>query len=241
MVAFATGIVALTVVCSVWFPPAADRLAARGRLPPPPTMGSLRSGIVTHRWRVAVSVGVSTLLASRLRWWPPLVVLCFVVFGAGWLVAMVDLRVRRLPDAVAAPTWIVTCVIVVAGAWWLDEPWRVRGALAAAGAAGFTLGVGWLIGMGMGDLKWGALLAVPVGWAAPGASSSIHAGLALVGLASALAVAVVVITQVLHHRPRAPIAFGPFLLAAAVVVLIVVAGRPLGTSVGQTGALWSGP
>lgn len=211
----------LTAVASIWFPPAADRLATRSPLPRLPTVSVAIGAIWLQPWRTTSAVVLGGVVAWRVAdspWWTALVV---PILGVAWLAVLVDCRCHRLPDVLLAPTIPLVGAMLSIGAVAIGEPWRARTALLAAGAAGGVLVIGWLIGMGLGDVKWGAVLALPTGWAASGVGPALHGGLAIVGLASVVAVVWRAVGT--RGRPGA-FAFGPFLFVAALAVLFVAPG-----------------
>src|SRR5690606_24895512 len=91
-----------------------------------------------------------------------------------------------------------------------------------------VLGLGWLVGMGFGDVKAGGVMGMVLGWLG---ASSVEAGVAVVWalaigtlLASAYGI-VAKVVQVLRvppgERGRAWFAFGPFLAFGCVVVVLL--------------------
>jgi len=181
--------------------------------------------------RRAVLVGACVAAAAAavlLHGWRadlPAAVLLAVV---GVVLAAEDFASHRLPNAVLAPAAValallLTFAALVTGAW---------ADLARAGMAAAACGVGYLglallrpTGLGMGDVKLGALLGAWLGWLGWGA---VLAG-TLVGFVAGGAVGLLLIASGRATRSTA-IAFGPWLLLGAAVasVATVRAGPVLG-------------
>lgn len=174
----------------------------------------------TARWWQAPGVltgscAVAVVLTLLVHGWQADLPAALVLAVAGVLLAAEDLASHRLPNAVLAPTAVVlTLLLVVAalvtGAW--DA--LLRAVLAAA-----VCGLGYLLlallrpaGLGMGDVKLGALLGAWLGWLGWGAVVlGAIAGFVLGGLAG-----LVLIVAGRATRTTA-IAFGPWMLLGAAV------------------------
>jgi prepilin signal peptidase PulO-like enzyme (type II secretory pathway) len=187
-------------------------------------MAAIAAGVVALRFGSAPRDGLVVL----------------AVLGCAVLSALVDLRCHRLPDAITAPLWAAAWPVMVAVAVVDGNAIRIRFALVAGVVALLVLGVGWLMGMGLGDVKLGALLALVSGWLASEASEALMAALAVVFVAAVGAV----LHSVLRcagcwfgrlrsgsHRARPStaaaaehrwFAFGPHLVAGATVVIMAL-------------------
>ncbi len=126
--------------------------------------------------------------------------------------AVVDARTRRLPDP-----WIAAAACAFLAVWVLEAAVAsAAGPNAADVATGIALTAGPLLvlhlvspaAMGFGDVKAAAVLGAAV------ATVDAHAGLVVLALASAAAALTAL------ARRRASIAFGPFLVAAAWIVVL---------------------
>ncbi|GAA1794527.1 prepilin peptidase [Planosporangium flavigriseum] len=139
--------------------------------------------------------------------------------------AMIDLDVRRLPDAIVLPSYLVgTLLLIPAVAAHRDWPAAVRGlaAMAALWALYFAIAFVYPGGMGFGDVKLAGLLGLYLGWLG---WSSVLVG-ALAGfLLGGLVGAALLLTGRAGRRTAIP--FGPAMLAGA--LLAVFAAGPFTT------------
>lgn len=149
--------------------------------------------------------------------------LLLVVGSFGLALAVIDRDYHRLPDVLVLPLYAVTAAglllsqAVSGSGHWIP---------ALCGAAIWLAVIGglWLVtggrGMGLGDVKLAPVLGATLGW--------LGVGSAVVGLLVAFILGTLVgLLLMARHRAqrRSRIAFGPFLLAAALVG--VLAGAPL--------------
>ena len=149
-----------------------------------------------------------------------LVAAATVAFAASgcWL-AVTDLRTKRLPNGHVALSGanvlvLLTAASVVAGTW---TSW-VRCLVAAAVLAGayFVLAVISAGGVGMGDVKLAAVVGMVCGWHGWNA--------VIIGTGAALLLAAAVGVGLLAARRvnrRSALAFGPFMVAGALLALVV--------------------
>ncbi|MBZ2195156.1 prepilin peptidase [Occultella gossypii] len=146
--------------------------------------------------------------------WAELVALAVAALACSLLV-VVDVATHRLPDVIVLPAFAVVLVALVVaaastGAW----PDLLR---ALAGAAAVGLGLLLLClasptGLGLGDVKLGALIALVLGWTGWAAvAAGILAAFVLGGL-----FAVILLATTKADR-RTAVAFGPWLVAGGVV------------------------
>ena len=180
--------------------------------------GRLRAGGVGGSWGavrvVPVGAAAAGLLAAALGPVPRLPVL---LVGAvlGLLLAVIDLRCLRLPDplvaALAATTGVAPAVL---------EPARAGVALAAAA----VVGTGYLAiallpgrGLGLGDVKLGAALALVLG---SGGWPAVAVGLGAAHLINGVIAAGLLTTG--RARGGRALPFGPALLTGALIGLTTV-------------------
>lgn len=176
-----------------------------------------------------VELATAGLFAAVTAWaahegrWALLPVLLYLA-AVGLALALIDLDVRRLPDAIVLPAYPVTAALLGLAAVVEHD-----GAAALRALAGglllyglyFALAVARPGGMGFGDVKLAGVLGAVLGYAgwsalAVGAFSAFVLG-GLVGVA-------LVASGVLRRRGHLP--FGPFMLVGA--ALGVVAGGAVG-------------
>ncbi|SEC90238.1 type 4 prepilin peptidase 1 Aspartic peptidase. MEROPS family A24A [Amycolatopsis tolypomycina] len=174
-----------------------------------------------------VELGTAVLFALlALRLDPPALP-AFLYFGAiGIALALIDLDVRRLPDAIVLPSYPVLLVLLAASAWWRDDWWS----LARAGIGGAALFAFYLLlalaypaGMGFGDVKLAGILGGILAYLSwPALLVGAFGGFLL----GALAGVVVLATRKGGRKTALP--FGPFMIAAA--LLAIFAAGPLGAA-----------
>ena len=125
----------------------------------------------------------------------------------------IDLDVRRLPDAIVLPSYIVLAVLfgfaaIITG----DGGSLLRAALAGAALFAFYFAVAFAYpaGMGFGDVKLAGIIGIALGWVGWGAL--------LVGAFAAFLVGAVVGVAIIATRRggrKTAIPFGPFMLLGA--------------------------
>jgi leader peptidase (prepilin peptidase)/N-methyltransferase len=179
--------------------------------------------------------GIVALLLGFWAWqqvapsgtWPvgfdPLLFVLMIVLTVAAALVVTDVTTMRLPDSLTLPLYPVALIgLVVAaltsGVAFLDAPW-VRAALSALVWA-VCYGVLFVIGpiflgkesMGFGDVKLAPVLGLLLGWVGWGASlTGLFAGF-LIGAVAGIA---------LRVRRGQPFPFGPFLLAGALLGLLM--------------------
>lgn len=145
--------------------------------------------------------------------------LLFALVAAGglWL-AIVDHRTHLLPNAIVFPLAIAVGAVTVFLTIATADPARLLWATAGAAGLGlFYLLLGLGGGVGLGDVKLAAVLGIYLGWY--GWEAPVVATVAAYLLAAPQAIAVAVIRR-RHpeHNPR--VAFGPYLIAGAVLTAV---------------------
>ncbi len=153
-----------------------------------------------------------------------IVAIAYLYFAAVSVVlALIDLDVRRLPNAIVLPSYVVTLVLftiacLVGADWWA----LLRAAL--AGVALFTfyaiLRVIRPDGMGGGDVKLAGLIGIQLGWL--GWGSVIVGAFAAFVLGGVFGIALMLARRA---GRRTAIPFGPWMLAGAWVGIIL--GEPI--------------
>jgi leader peptidase (prepilin peptidase)/N-methyltransferase len=137
--------------------------------------------------------------------------------AAGVVLARVDLRVNRLPNAIVLPSYPVTGLALVAASW-ASEDWQrlARAGLAAAAVLAGFLALALLASLGLGDVKLAGLLALATGWL-----SWTHVAvfvLSAFGIGAGWA-----ILRILRGHARSSyMPFGPALLAGALTAVLVL-------------------
>lgn len=138
--------------------------------------------------------------------------------------AMIDLDVKRLPDRIVLPSYVVAAVLLLIAAVctgsWADAGRAVIGMVAMFGLY-YVIAFVRPDGMGFGDVKTAGLLGLYLGWVS-------WAALAVGFLAGFLFGSVFGVVLLLGRRVdrKTAIPYGPHLLAGAFVALFVAA--PLG-------------
>lgn len=138
--------------------------------------------------------------------------------------AMIDLDVKRLPDRIVLPSYLVAAALLLTAAVctgsWADA---VRAVIGMVVMFGVYYGIAWVRpdGMGFGDVKTAGLLGLYLGWVS-------WAALAVGFLAGFVFGSVFGVGLLLGRRAgrRTAIPYGPHLLAGALLALFVAA--PLG-------------
>lgn len=174
-----------------------------------------------------VAAGASLLLVLATGARPELAVwLLLVPFGL--LLAVVDIRVRRLPDVLTLPTAVGTAALLGVAELLPGEAGSWAGALLGAAALAACYFVLFLIspdGMGFGDVKLAATAGLALGWYG---WEVVFAGTFAGFLLGALAGLVLIVRRGADRRTALP--FGPYLLLGA------LAGVVLGAA--MAGAHW---
>ena len=129
--------------------------------------------------------------------------------------ALIDLDVHRLPDAIVKPSYLVAAVLLALASWGEDDwPALLRAAIAGVilFAFYFLLVLVYPRGMGWGDVKLAGLLGLYLGWVGWGAL--------VVGAFSAFLLGGVFSIGLLLSRRagrKSGIPFGPWMIAGAIV------------------------
>jgi leader peptidase (prepilin peptidase) / N-methyltransferase len=147
--------------------------------------------------------------------------LCFVAVGIS--LTLIDLEVRRLPDAITLPAYpVLAALLIVAAFLDRDVDALLRAGLGALASFGlyYLLAAARPGGMGWGDVKTAGLIGGMLGY--------ISWPVLLVGTAAAFALgATVGIASIVARRASrtSAVPFGPFMVAGALAAVFV--GAPL--------------
>lgn len=143
--------------------------------------------------------------------------------GIGVALFLIDLDVRRLPNVIVYPAYLVAPALLALAAWVRDD-WSALGRAGLAGAVLLTFYVILHVvhprGMGMGDVKLSGVLGLYLGWVGWGALVVGAFGAFLLG-------GVVSVALVLFRGAgrKSTIPYGPFMLVGAGIGLVV--GEPV--------------
>ena len=175
-------------------------------------------------WVLVLGTGLAfAIMALRFGPGPPLPAFCYLA-GIGIPLAMIDIRCRRLPDALILPSYPVALAFLGLAALLLPGGGHhFVSALAGMAVAWALFLLQVLIypaGLGGGDVKLSGLLGLYLGWLGLG---PLAAGLFL-GYAFAAVTGLALIAVKLATR-RSYLAFGPFLLAGTLAA-VLLSGLP---------------
>ena len=160
---------------------------------------------------------VFAVLVLRLGWDPALP--AFLYLGAiGVALWMIDLDVKRLPNAIVLPSYVVACVLLTAAAVVTgDGGSLLRAGLGMAALYGFyfCLAFAYPAGMGFGDVKLAGVLGLYLGWLG---WAELVAGGFLGFLFGGVAGVLLIVARRAGRKSQLP--FGPFMLAGALVAIL---------------------
>jgi leader peptidase (prepilin peptidase) / N-methyltransferase len=197
--------------------PVLSWLLLRGRC------GSCASAIAL-RYPLVEAGTAGLFLAVTLRFGVTLALPAYLYLAAvGIALAMIDVDVRRLPDPIVLPSYLVGALLLVPAcvrhsAW--GSAGRCLAAMAALGAFYLLLALAYPGGIGLGDVKLAGLLGLYLGWLG---WSAVVVG-TFAGFVFGGVVGVVLMVAGRATRKTA-IAFGPYMLAGA--ALAVFASAPI--------------
>jgi leader peptidase (prepilin peptidase)/N-methyltransferase len=156
-------------------------------------------------------------LTLRIGFEPELV--AFLYLGAvGVALAMIDLDVKRLPNVIVLPSYLVAgALLTIAAAVGDDWDALLRAAIGMAGLYGFyfLLALVYPAGMGFGDVKLAGVLGLYLGWLG---WAELVAGGFLGFLFGGVVGGVLMATRRAGRKSMIP--FGPFMLAGALVAIL---------------------
>ncbi|GAA1601319.1 A24 family peptidase [Kribbella sancticallisti] len=137
--------------------------------------------------------------------------------AAGLALALIDLELRILPNAIVLPSYPVVAVLLTASAAWQQEWWPLaRAGLGAVALFGFFLLLVLVApaGMGWGDVKLAGLIGAVLGYLSW--SALVIGGFGAFVLGAVVGVAVLATGR---GGRRTAIPFGPFMIAAALLAI----------------------
>lgn len=162
---------------------------------------------------VEAGTGVAFGLVAWWLGWSWAVPAFWYLAAVSIALTLIDLDVRRLPDAIVLPSWGVGLVLLTLAAWnpGGDPAWgplvrAMLGAL-AMGASYFLILFAYPRGMGFGDVKLAVLLGLYLGWVG---WSAVVVGWFAGFLIGGLVGVVMLLTR--RAGRRSELAFGPWML-----------------------------
>jgi leader peptidase (prepilin peptidase)/N-methyltransferase len=137
----------------------------------------------------------------------------------GVTLAMIDFDVRRLPDSIVLPSYVIGVLLLmpagaVTGEWWVAT--RALIGMAALWTIYFLLALAYPKGMGFGDVKLAGILGLYLGWLGWGALLIGGFGAFLIG---GLGGSALIATGRASRSTAIP--FGPSMIAAAVLAVFL--------------------
>ncbi len=200
--------------------PVVSWLALRGRCAGCGTRISIRYPLV-ELLTAALFGGLTVRLAATDQLGAAPAMAYFAALGVA--LAMIDIDVRRLPNALVLPAYPVVAVLLAVASAWHGDWWALaRAGIGAAALFAFFLALALLYpgGMGMGDVKLAGLLGgmlAYLGW------STLIIGAFAGFLLGALAGIAILLVRGGGRRTAVP--FGPFMIAGG--LRAVCAAAPL--------------
>ena len=165
----------------------------------------------------AGTAAVFVVLATRIGAEPELP--AYLYLGAiGVALALIDIDVKRLPNVIVLPSYVVAAALLgVAAVVGDDYPDLLRALLAMAALFGFyfVLALVYPAGMGFGDVKLAGVLGLYLGWL--GWAEVVTGGF-LGFLFGGLVGGVLMATQRAGRKSQIP--FGPYMLVGAFVAIL---------------------
>ena len=166
------------------------------------------------------TAGLFAVMAVRFGLAPELPAYLYLA-AVGLALALIDLDLKRLPDVLTLPSYVVGVVLL--GAASLDDPHAFLRALlggVAMFAVYFALAFAYPAGMGFGDVKLSGVLGLYLGWL----GWDVWAVGLILGFLLGGAAGVAVLVAKRGSRKTA-IPFGPFMLGGALIAILF--GHPL--------------
>jgi leader peptidase (prepilin peptidase)/N-methyltransferase len=166
--------------------------------------------------------GLTGIMFALVAWrmaatWPLPAYLYLIAVGLA--LAFIDLDVRRLPNALTLPSYVVGAVLLTVAALADDQPGRLAHAaigMAALYAFYFALMLAKPGGMGFGDVKLAGVVGLFLGYLGWG---SLMTGAFLAFLLGGVGGIVLMLAG--HAGRKSKIPFGPYIVAGAFVAVLV--------------------
>jgi leader peptidase (prepilin peptidase)/N-methyltransferase len=183
--------------------------AGAAGVPGPPSLG-------LHLLTTAgVAVAVAVALRAHPAWLPAYLYLA----GVGVALAIVDLRVHRLPDVLTLPSYPVLAALFGLAAAFDGGSGRWVRAVIAGGIVWLLFAALWMMpggGLGYGDVKLSGLIGAALGWLGWG---SVPVGLLIAMIAAGAVAAALLVSGRANRHSR--IAYGPYLLAGTLAAILL--------------------
>ena len=189
-------------------------LVLRGRCHDCRTPISKRYPLVEAATGVLFAALTWRLLALDMQWALPAYL---YLAAAGIALSMIDIDLKRLPDAIVLPSYAVVAVLLTVAAAGAGDWWPLgRAAIGGTALFAFYFGLAFAYpaGMGFGDVKLAGVLGALMGYLSWSALIVSTFGAFLSG---ALAGIALIVTS--RGGRKTAIPFGPFMIAAALVTV----------------------
>jgi leader peptidase (prepilin peptidase)/N-methyltransferase len=139
------------------------------------------------------------------------------VSALGVLLARIDVRVHRLPDALVLPSYPIAATCLAAASWARqDWPALLRAGIATITILAVFLALAMASSFGLGDVKLAGLLAMTLGWHGWMLVATFVLAAFILGAAAALAL---LATRRATRTSQMP--FGPTLLTGALLAVLI--------------------
>lgn len=158
---------------------------------------------------------IEAVVVWRFGWSPPLAAYTYLAAACA-VVSATDLAARLIPNPIVLPAYPITAALLTvasapSGLWW---PMARAGIGAAVlGAFYLAFGLAFPAGMGLGDVKWAAVLGAYLGWLD---WSALVTGTLIAFTAAAIAL----VAGRLVGQRQASVPMAPFMTLGAVVAVI---------------------
>ena len=178
------------------------------------------AGRISVRYPLVEAATAALFVAITLRFGPNPELPAYLYLGAVSLaLALIDLDVRRLPNSIVLPSYVVGAALLALPAA-INPDWAAAGRALLAMAVLFVLflAIAYLYrgGMGLGDVKLAGVLGLYLGWL--GWSSVVVGAFSGFVLGGLVGVALMVARRASR---RTAIPFGPFMLAGALLAVFL--------------------